>query len=81
MAEKITLTMTETVVTTIEVTTEQLAEADLCTHPEDLHEWLSNEIENAEQELFEFIDAFLVEKTSVEVPEREIEIEIAGEVS
>lgn len=74
MAEKITLTMTETVVTTVEVTREQLAEADLYTHPEDLREWLSNE-EDATQELFEFIDTFPVEATSIEVPEREIEIE------
>lgn len=75
MAEKITLTMTETVITTVEVTPEQLAEAELYTHPEDLCEWLDNEGEDATQELFEFIDAFPVERTSVEVPEREIEIE------
>lgn len=74
MTEKITLTMTETVITTVGVTREQLAEQDLYTHPEDLREWLSNE-EDATQELFEFINTAPIEATSIEVPEREIKIE------
>ena len=74
MAEKITLTITETMITTVEVTREQLAEQDLYTHPEELREWLSNE-EDATQELFEFIDSAPVEATSIEVREREIEVE------